>query len=172
MHHKKVSQDTFLFIIYLKKMKSGDNIFEQEKPEDTSGYLLWQVSNLRQRKMNAALSEIDLTYPQFVILAGIFWLKQDHKTVNQILLIKFTKMDKSVVSSILKLLEKKKIVIRKTDIKDTRAKTLELSKTGITQLKKALEIIKQGDIEFFDITKQNIDNLNGILIKILKQNAY
>ena len=62
------------------------------------------------------------------------WLKREHKIVNQVLLINFTKMDKSVVFSILKLLEKKEIVLCKTDPKDTRAKTLDLSNKGINKL--------------------------------------
>lgn len=153
-------------------MKIDETILNQDKPEDSSGYLLWQTSNLRQRKINVAFSDIDLTYPQFVVLAGIHWLKQDTKIVNQVLLIKFTKMDKSVVSSILKLLEKKTIVLRKTDPKDTRAKTLDLSKKGIAKLKKAMEIITQVDAEFFNITKPDVDKLNELLIKVLEKNGY
>lgn len=148
-----------------------DKIFNQEKPESSTGYLLWQISNLRQRKINALLNEIEITYPQFVILAGIHWLKHEHKIVNQVLLINFTKMDKSVVSSILKLLEKKEIVLRQTDPNDTRAKTLELSKKGSMKLDEAMKIINQMDIEFFDKTNIKIDDLNDILIKILRKNA-
>ena len=148
------------------------DIFEQSKPEDSSGYLLWQISNLRQRKINTSLSDIDLTYPQFVILAGIYWLKRDNKKVNQILLINFTKMDKSVVSSVLKLLEKKEFVIRETDVKDTRAKTLELSINGAEKLDKAMEIINEVDLHFFDLSTQNIEDLNGLFLKILKKNGY
>lgn len=149
-----------------------ENIFKGDKPEASTGYLLWQISSLRQRKINVELTGIDLTYPQFVVLAGINWLKQDNKIVNQVLLIKFTKMDKSVISSILKLLEKKQIVNRKTDPQDTRAKTLGLSKIGNTKLAKAMEIIKQVDIVFFDNTIINIDNLNELLFKILNKNEY
>ncbi len=43
--------------------------------------------------INVALNDIDLTYHQFVILAGIHWLKQDNKIVNQVQLINFTKME-------------------------------------------------------------------------------
>jgi DNA-binding MarR family transcriptional regulator len=149
-----------------------ENIFKGDKPEASTGYLLWQISNLRQRKINVELTGIDLTYPQFVVLAGIHWLKQDNKIVNQVLLIKFTKMDKSVVSSILKLLEKKDIVTRKIDPQDTRAKTLDISKVGLNKLEKAMEIIKQVDIDFFDNTTLDIDNLNGLLFKILSKNGY
>lgn len=149
-----------------------EEIFKGDKPEANTGYLLWQISHLRQRKINIELTGIDLTYPQFVVLAGINWLKQHNKVVNQVLLINFTKMDKSVISGILKLLEKKEMVIRETDPQDTRAKTLSLSKTGFIKLEKALEIIKQVDIVFFDNTTLDINNLNGLLFKVLSTNGY
>lgn len=147
-------------------------IFNQKKPESNTGYLLWQISNLRQRKINALLNEIEITYPQFIILAGIQWLSGEHKIVNQVLLIDFTKMDKSVVSSILKLLEKKEIVLRNINPNDTRAKTLALSKKGSVKLEEAMKIINQMDIDFFDKINLKIDDLNAILIKILKKNGY
>ena len=149
-----------------------ETIFNQEKPESSTGYLLWQISNLRHRKINALLNEIEITYPQFIILAGIHWLSNEHKIVNQGLLIHFTKMDKSVVSSILKLLEKKEVVLRNTDLNDTRAKTLELSIKGSVKLEEAMKIINQMDIEFFDKTNLKIDDLNDILIKVLRKNGY
>jgi DNA-binding MarR family transcriptional regulator len=147
-----------------------ENIFKEDKPEANTGYLLWQISSLRQRKINVELTGIDLTCPQFVVLAGIYWLKQDNEIVNQVQLINFTKMDKSVISSVLKLLEKKEIVTRKTNPQDTRAKTLELSKTGLNKLEKAWAIIKQVDFVFFDNTKINTDNLNELLFIILNKN--
>jgi MarR family transcriptional regulator, organic hydroperoxide resistance regulator len=149
-----------------------ENIFHGGKPEASTGYLLWQIVSLRQRKINAELTGIDLTYPQFVVLSGIHWLKQDNEIVNQVQLINFTKMDKSVISSVLKLLEKKEIVIRETNPQDTRAKTLDLSKTGLNKLEKAWAIIKQVDLEFFDKTVINIDDLNELLFIILNKNEY
>ena len=149
-----------------------ENIFKGGKPEGNTGYLLWQISSLRQRKINVELSGIDITYPQFVVLSGIQWLKQDHEIVNQVQLINFTKMDKSVISSVLKLLEKKEIVTRETNPQDTRAKTLGLSEIGLDKLEKALEIIKQVDIVFFGNTAIDIDNLNKLLFKILNKNGY
>jgi len=32
-------------------MKLGDNTFSIEKPEESSGFLLWQVTNLWQREI-------------------------------------------------------------------------------------------------------------------------
>ena len=151
-------------------MKLKENILGDGKPENSLGYLIWQISHIRQRKINLALIDIDLTYPQFVLLSGIQWLKQNDEKVNQVQLIRFTKMDKSVVSSILKLLEKKEIIVRETDKKDTRAKVLELSNKGIDQLKQAFVKVKQIDSQFFDLSESNKAKFNTLLVEIFNMN--
>lgn len=146
------------------------NIFKKFNPESSTGYLLWQISNLRQRKINTELIDIQLTYPQFVVLVGIHWLQENKETVNQVLLINYTKMDKSVVSSVLKLLEKKSYVNRETAPQDTRSKTLTLSNNGINKLDEAMETIQLIDKKLFNNTILGLDQLNGFLLKTLTDN--
>jgi len=153
-------------------MKNNDAVFKDDRPEQFPGYLLWQVSNIRQRIINNGLKELKLTYPQFVIISGIHWLKQSNESVNQVKLIQFTKMDKSVVSSVLKSLEKRDLVIREVDQRDTRAKVLELSELGSSQLEKALIIIKNIDDSFFSENKSDMDHFNKVLVNIIKENGY
>ncbi len=43
-------------------MKSADNIFSVKKPEESSGFLLWQVTNLWQREIKKALEQYGLTH--------------------------------------------------------------------------------------------------------------
>jgi len=43
-------------------MKSTDNTFSVEKAEESSGFLLWQVTNLWQREIKKALDEFGLTH--------------------------------------------------------------------------------------------------------------
>lgn len=54
--------------------QSREQNFQFASPDDSPGFLLWQVSNLWQRKMKAELSDLGLTHVQFVLLAGIVWL--------------------------------------------------------------------------------------------------
>ncbi len=153
-------------------MKNNDyEVFKNDKPVKNTGYLIWQVSNIRQRIINNGLRELELTYPQFVILSSIQWLKRSNEIVNQVKVIHFTKMDKSVVSSVLKVLEKRDIVIREVDQKDTRAKKLELSEIGFSKLEKALSLIKKNDKVFFNQNKFDIKNFNKALIQLIKENG-
>lgn len=150
--------------------KNETDLFKDDIPENHTGYLIWQVSNIRQRIINNNLKELKLTYPQFVIISGIQWLKRSNKIVNQVKLIHFTSFDKSVVSSVLKSLEKRNIVIRKVNPNDTRAKKLELSKIGASKLSKALFKIESIDKVFFDKKNFDIITFNRELIKLINGN--
>ena len=54
-------------------MKKSDFIFE--KPEESTGFLLWQVTNLWQREIKKALEKYGLTHSQFVLIASMYWLE-------------------------------------------------------------------------------------------------
>jgi hypothetical protein len=60
-----------------------DNTFSVQKAEDSSGFLLWQVTNLWQREIKKALSPFDLTHSQFVILANTHWLSLQKTEVTR-----------------------------------------------------------------------------------------
>jgi hypothetical protein len=80
-------------------MKMADSTFQFEKAEDSSGFLLWQVTNLWQREIKKALEKFDLTHSQFVLLASIHWLTLAKQDVTQILLSTHTKIDPMTTST-------------------------------------------------------------------------
>src|SRR3546814_15453085 len=41
------------------------------RPENSPGFLLWQVTNQWQRRLRATLEPLGLTHVQFVLLAGL-----------------------------------------------------------------------------------------------------
>ena len=44
-------------------MKNNDEgLFKNDNPENHTGYLISQVSNIRQRIINSSLKELDLTF--------------------------------------------------------------------------------------------------------------
>ncbi|MGA7719963.1 MAG: hypothetical protein WCA84_02175 [Ignavibacteriaceae bacterium] len=60
-------------------MESKEKIFSVSTPEESTGFLLWQVTNLWQREIKKALSIYGLTHSQFVLLASILWFAQKKK---------------------------------------------------------------------------------------------
>jgi DNA-binding MarR family transcriptional regulator len=110
------------------------------RKKDSSGFLLWQVTNLWQRETKA-LSPFDSTHSQFVILANTHWLSIQ-KTSYSNHLSQHTKIDPMTTSQVLRALQKKEFIRRKEHITDTRAKTIEITKHGKKRLKKLLLLLK------------------------------
>ena len=111
-------------------MKSNDNTFSVKKSEESSGFLLWQVTNLWQREIKKALEQYGLTHSQFVLLASIHWLILHKQEVTQVVLSSHTKIDPMTTSTVLRTLQKKGFIQRQEHLTDTRAKTVGLTEEG------------------------------------------
>jgi MarR family transcriptional regulator for hemolysin len=144
--------------------------FWLEKPEESVGFLLWQITNLWQRKMNSALGELDLTHVQFVLLAGIAWLERFEKSITQVKLAKHAKTNIMITSKVIGTLEKKGFILRGECETDTRAKCLSLTQKGIKKVEEALNIVKDIDERFFKDMADNESFIND-LAHILELNT-
>ena len=95
------------------------------------------------------LKRINLTHPQFVVLASLAYLSQNGDEVTQVMISKLSGIDVMTVSQILSLLEKHDFVKRKEHSRDTRAKAVTVNKKGEEVLQKAIPLIEQIDELFF-----------------------
>ncbi len=145
-----------------------DNTFSVQRAEDSSGFLLWQVTNLWQREIKKALLPFDLTHSQFVILASTHWLILQNAEVTQIVLSNNTKIDPMTTSQVLRALQKKEFIIRKEHLTDTRAKTIEITETGRETIKKAVIAVEHFDREFFSKLETAQQEFNRNLQSLLK----
>ncbi|MEM9831611.1 MAG: MarR family winged helix-turn-helix transcriptional regulator [Bacteroidota bacterium] len=125
------------------------NIFPFEKPEENSGFLLWQVTMCWQRQMKQALDKLGLTHTQFVLLAALQWLSQNQSEVYQIEVAHHAQVDKMMTSKIVKTLVSKQFVKTQNSKQDKRAKPLILTAQGNKILQNALTVVKKVDTDFF-----------------------
>lgn len=135
--------------------------------EQSSGFLLWQITTIWQRKIKIALENVNLSHSGFVILASLVWFKEQNQEVTQTTIIEHSKLDKMTVSKSLKTLEKDNLILRTENEKDTRAKTIILTDKGFNLAIKSIKIVEDIDIQFF--AKLNIEekkNLNEIFNKL------
>jgi DNA-binding MarR family transcriptional regulator len=123
-------------------------------PEDSTGFLLWQVVHSWQRQIEFALTALDITHLQFVLLAGIGWLTRNGDLVTQVRLAEFCKIDVMQISQVVRKLEVKKLIQRSAHPTDTRAKVLNLTSHGMAILEQALPIVERLDADFFSPCKQ------------------
>lgn len=150
-------------------MKSTDTTFSVEKAEESSGFLLWQVTNLWQREIKKALEPFDLTHSQFVLMASIHWLTLHKEDVTQILLSAHTKIDPMTTSTVLRTLQTKGLLQRQEHLTDTRAKTVGLTDNGKKIIKQAVKTVETFDKTFFATLGNKTKVFNEQLITLLRQ---
>ena len=150
-------------------MKSADNTFSVGKAEESSGFLLWQVTNLWQREIKKALKEFGLTHSQYVLLASIHWLTLHNQEVTQVVLSNHTKIDPMSTSTVLRTLQQKEFLQRKEHLTDTRAKTVGLTEEGVKIIKMAVVAVEKFDKDFFSLLGNKTTELNNNLIVLLGQ---
>jgi MarR family transcriptional regulator, organic hydroperoxide resistance regulator len=148
-------------------MKQNDNTFSVEKPEESSGFLLWQVTNLWQREIRKALEQYDLTHSQFVLMASIHWLTIHKQDVTQVVLSNHTRIDPMTTSTVLRTLQQKGFLQRHEHSTDTRAKTVGLTEEGKKIIKKAVITVESFDREFFSLLGNKTKEFNMSLLSLL-----
>ncbi len=150
-------------------MKATDNTFSVEKAEDSSGFLLWQVTNLWQREIKKALEKYSLTHSQFVLLASIHWLTLNKQEVTQVVLSAHTKIDPMTTSTVLRTLQTKGLLQRQEHVTDTRAKTVVLTDAGKKIIKQAVKTVENFDKAFFAVLGEKTSDFNKKLQALLNQ---
>jgi DNA-binding MarR family transcriptional regulator len=150
-------------------MKQNDNTFSVKKAEDSSGFLLWQVTNLWQREIKKALEQYGLTHSQFVLIASIHWLTIQKQDVTQVALANHTKIDPMTTSTVLRTLQQKGFLERQEHATDTRAKTVGLTDEGKKVVKKAVATVEKFDSDFFSVLGSKTTEFNKNLLTLLDQ---
>jgi DNA-binding MarR family transcriptional regulator len=144
---------------------------EFNEPRQSPGFLLWQATSIWQRNIRNALTQVDLTHVQFVLMATCQWLNENEASagcVTQIQLSQLTQVDVNVTSQVLRTLEKKKLVTRNPHPTDTRANVISLTDEGTAVISKALTIVEQTDRDFFSTLGTDINKLVEFLVALSK----
>ncbi|GAB3988585.1 MarR family transcriptional regulator [Actinoallomurus acanthiterrae] len=118
-------------------------------PDESPGFLLWQVTLRWQREMTATLAPLGLTHVQFVLLANTWWLNTHGEEPNQLTLARRAATDIKMTSQVLRKLEEKGLLERKVDPADTRARRLRVTERGAEAAQAAITAVEAADAEFF-----------------------
>ncbi len=151
-------------------MADTKKIFQVDSAEDSPGFLLWQVSSMWQRRINAGLKPFGLTHAQFVLLASLTWLASEDKPLTQVDLASHAKMDVMMTSNVLRTLEEKGLIIRKPHPTDTRAKSLAMTSKGLKLAGEVVQVVERIDKEFFIKLGTGFDNFNHSLLNLIVAN--
>ena len=134
--------------------------------EIKTGLLLWKVSNLWQNKLRNVLQQFSLTINEFLVLETLHHLKNSKINITQVYLSKSSGIDISVISVVLKSLNKKILVYKQSD-KDNRKNIIKLTNKSIALLKNILPLTNEAEKNFFDKLKKEESNFSNSLKLIL-----
>ena len=125
-----------------------------------------RVYNKWHSMIKKELKKMNLTHPQFVVLASLAYLSQNGNEVTQVMISKLSGIDVMTVSQILNLLEKNDFVKRKEHSRDTRAKAVILNKKGEEILQKAVPLVEQIDENFFEKLDTDEGQFKHFLVRL------
>ena len=103
-----------------------------------------------QRVMTAALTPLDLTHVQFVLLACAMWLGRNGQPPNQVQLAAQAGTDVKMTSDVIARLEAKGLITREADPRDSRAKVIGVTEAGATAAQRAVVAVEAADAAFFE----------------------
>ena len=127
--------------------------------ENRIGLLIWQTSNLWQSRLRNKISKYDISFNEYLIIETIYNLSKYLTDISQVDIIKHSFIDKSVVSTKLTLLNRKKL-IKKMTPNDNRSNKLILTNEGINIIEKIIEDVIATESDFF--SKLNQETFNFI----------
>lgn len=152
-------------------MSSQDKLTTKfRKPDNSTGFLLWQATNLWQRRMRLALKESRLTHVQFVLLTSTVWLNDHGMETTQVAISKFAHADVMMVSQVRRSLEEKEMILRLQNSVDARAHLISPTEKGRKLAGKAMKIVEYTDSAFFAILDSKIGEFTEMLRKLISSN--
>lgn len=120
-----------------------------DRADDSPGFLLWQLTNLWQQSMRAALVPLGITHVQFVLLASVAWLERSQVLVTQAVLSRNAHTDVMMTSQVVRTLEEKGLLTRSVHPTDTRARLVSLTEDGRNVTRRAFTVVEGADEQFF-----------------------
>jgi DNA-binding MarR family transcriptional regulator len=133
-----------------------NSAFGFTKPEDSPGFLLWQIMITWQRLIKKALDAHHISHAQFVIMAILLWFEENNYEKTQSLIAKWSKLVAQGLAS------------RTEHARDTRAKSITLTKNGKILVRKLIHTVETIDAKFFGkLAKNDQQSLIHILGKLM-----
>ena len=118
------------------------------RADESTGLLLWQVTNRWQAAQRAALKPFGLTHVQFVLSAALAWLGTEGP-VTQRRLADFAGTDPMMTSQVVRALVDRGLVERTAHRDDGRAWSLSITGEGTALVNRAIVAVEACDDAFF-----------------------
>jgi DNA-binding MarR family transcriptional regulator len=144
--------------------------YDQLKLENQLCFPVYAASRLITREYQPLLDNLEITYPQYLVLL-VLW-ESDSLSVNDI--AKKLILNTNTITPLLKRMEQQGLIMRKRSETDERKVMVHLSSKGLNLKEKASEIpqelakrLSESKIEIDDLTKlkESLDSIISFLSK-------
>ena len=133
--------------------------FEQLKLKNQICHRLYMASNTITRAYREPLTEINLTYPQYIVMMALW--EQDQISIAS--LIEKTAIDGSAMTQILKKMADKNLLLVIKNQKDKRKRLIQLTESGQALKLKAAEVPNKVHCQFDSIDAEKAQQLKQLL---------
>lgn len=133
--------------------------FEQLKLKNQICHRLYMASNTITRAYREPLNEINLTYPQYIVMMALW--EQDEISIAS--LIEKTAIDGSAMTQILKKMVDKNLLLVIKNQKDKRKRLIQLTESGQALKLKAAEVPNKVHCQFDSIDAEKAQQLKQLL---------
>ncbi|MBO6793463.1 MAG: winged helix-turn-helix transcriptional regulator [Balneolaceae bacterium] len=139
-------------------------------PNEKLGFLFWQLNMHWVRHVNKIVGDYDLTHTQLITLVATRWLRQNQDEVIQQDLVDLIKIDRMLVSKMVKKNVEAGFLVKQFSERDCRVNVLELTEQGHQKLKEIVPVMIKAEQEFFgslgDQRKELTNRLQTLLSNI------
>ncbi len=118
-------------------------------PREKLGYLFWQINMQWVRRVNQLVDEFDLTHTQLITLVATKWLKTQKDEVIQQDLVEVIKIDRMLVSKMVKKNVEAGLLVKRSSEKDSRVNVLDITKKGQDKILQVLPVMVNAEKEFY-----------------------
>jgi DNA-binding MarR family transcriptional regulator len=129
-------------------------------------FYLMKVVHRWQKQVREQLVDYDITSTQFTLLTSLMVMTKDGKVTTQADLSNFLKVDKMMVSDVLRTLEKKGYIVRESHPTDRRARSLVVTKKGLDLIEVTMKSAVSFDERFFAPLGDEKDDFIRMLKKL------
>ncbi|MFQ8705736.1 MAG: MarR family winged helix-turn-helix transcriptional regulator [Thomasclavelia sp.] len=141
-------------------------------PNKKIGFLIKQVHNLQEQRLNKKFERFGLTGAQTFTLVNLFKAREKNEKLNQKDLERILDISNPTVTGILNRLEAKNLIKRVPCKHDARIKYIEVTKKAIELDKEIRKTFEESEYELVSsLSLEEIDRLSQYLVKILRSNS-
>lgn len=137
-------------------------------PKEKLGYLFWQINMQWVRRVNQLVSQFEMTHTQLITLVATQWMSTKKDEVIQQDLVEAIKIDRMLVSKMVKKNVEAGYLFKKSSESDSRVNVLELTRAGREKIIEVFPVMLKAEQEFYSSLGEKRESITNDLQQMLE----